>query len=70
MDTSESYLGLTAYLWGRRHGSGAADARGPFELGPRRGLLAGRQGAGVGIGRQDGQAVGRRHGSSAADARS
>ncbi|KAF2176113.1 hypothetical protein K469DRAFT_700434 [Zopfia rhizophila CBS 207.26] len=49
--------------------SGAADARGPFEFGQGRGLLAGWQGAGVGIARRDGQAVGRRHGRGAADAR-
>jgi hypothetical protein len=47
----------------------AADARGPFGRGQGRGLLAGRQAAGVGIGRQDGQAVGRRLGSGPADAR-
>ena len=54
---------------GPGHGSGAADARGPLELGQGRRILAGRQAAGVGIGRQDGQAVGRGHGSGAADAR-
>jgi hypothetical protein len=46
-----------------------ADARGPFARCHRRGLLAGRQTAGVGIVRQDGQAVGRGHGSAVADAR-
>jgi hypothetical protein len=47
----------------------AADARGPLEVGHLRRILAGRQGGGVGLGRQDGQALGRGHGSGAADAR-
>jgi len=46
----------------------AADARGPFELGHRRGLLSGRQDSGVGIVGQNGQAVGRRLRCGAADA--
>lgn len=46
----------------------AAHTQGPFGLGQRRGLLARRQAAGVGVGRRDGQAVGRRLGSGAADA--
>jgi hypothetical protein len=40
----------------------AADARGPFRLGPLRGSLSGRQAGGVGLGRRDSQALGRRHG--------
>ena len=46
----------------------ATDARGPLELGPGCGLLAGRQDAGVGVQRPHGQAVGRRVGRRAADA--
>ena len=44
------------------------DARGPFGLGQRCGLLAGWQAAGVGFVGRDRQAVGRRLGSAAADA--
>ena len=47
----------------------AADARGPFVLGLRRGILAGRKTGRVRIRRQDGQALGFGHGSTAADAR-
>jgi hypothetical protein len=47
----------------------AADARGPFRLGPRRGILAGRKAGRVRIPRQDGQALGLDHGGTAADAR-
>ena len=54
---------------GRRHGSGAADARGPFGQGQLSSILAGRQAGGVGLVRQHSQALGRRHGSGAADAR-
>jgi hypothetical protein len=54
---------------GRRHGSGAADARGPLGLGLLSGLLTGRQAGRVWVERQDGTALGRRHGSGAADAR-
>ena len=46
----------------------AADARGPFGPGDVSSILAGRQGGGVRLGRQDSQALGRRHGSAAADA--
>ena len=56
----------------RRSGSGTRPreralqhARGPFGLGQLRRLLAGRQAGGVGLGRQDGQALGRGHGSAA-----
>jgi len=47
---------------------GATDARGPFELRQCRGLLAGRQDAGVSIALRDSQAVGRRVRRRAADA--
>jgi len=45
-------------LWalGLGHRGFAADARGPFGLGPGRGILAGRQAGGVSIQRPDRQA--------------
>ena len=59
----------TVRLWDAGSGAALQTLEGHSDLGQRRGLLAGRQAAGVGIGRQDGQALGRRLGSGAADAR-
>jgi hypothetical protein len=53
---------------GERLGCCDTDARGPFRLGHRGGLLSRWQGGGIGIKRQDGQAMGRRYGRSSADA--
>ena len=46
-----------------------ADTRGPFRLGQRRGILAGRKTGRVRIPRQDGQALGLGQGGTATDAR-
>ena len=59
----------TVRLWDSATGAARRTLEGHSDCGQGRGILAGRQAGGVGIGRQDGQALGLCHGSGAPHAR-